>query len=269
MLEIFKEPFVQTALLGGLITACLCAYLGVFVILKRIVFVGIALSQVAALGVALGLFVGVNPELTAFLLTLVGIILFWFPFTERNISREAFLGFTYAFCAATAIILIAKNPLAESRGLNLISGNLLYTSWADINILGMVSVLIVTLHALFFKEFIFVSFDRETALTCGLKANLLDFLLYLTIGIVISLSMKICGIVFVFASLVIPALTALVFVKRTPVIFAVSCLVAVLCVILGISFSYLWDLPSSPMIVVLYSLLFLLFWGVKLLITKK
>ncbi|MEW6163108.1 MAG: metal ABC transporter permease [Nitrospirota bacterium] len=77
MLEIFKEPFMQTALLGGLITACLCAYLGVFVILKRIVFMGVALSQVAALGVASGLFVGVNPIISAFVLTLFGIILFW------------------------------------------------------------------------------------------------------------------------------------------------------------------------------------------------
>lgn len=269
MLEILKEPFIQTALLGGIITAGLCAYLGVFVILKRVIFLGIALSQVAALGVALGLFIGINPVMSAFILTLFALILFWVPFAEKNISREALLGFTYALCAATSIILIAKNPLAEASGLNLISGNLLYTTWQDIKILAVVSVLIVILHALFFKEFIFVSFDRETALTTGLKADLLDFLLYLTIGIVISLSMKICGVIFVFASLVMPALTALVFVKQTPVIFAVSSLIAALSVILGMSFSYLWDLPSSPMIVVLYGLVFMLFGGVRLLITKR
>ncbi|MBU3933445.1 MAG: metal ABC transporter permease, partial [Candidatus Omnitrophica bacterium] len=195
MLEIFREPFMQTALLGGLLTACLCAYLGVFVILKRIVFMGIALSQVAALGIALGLFIGINPAISAFVLTLFGVILFWIPFAERNISREALLGFTYAFCATVSIILIAKNPLAEARGLNLISGNLLYTTWLDIKTLGIASVFVAGLHLIFFKEFIFVSFDRETAFTTGLKANIIDFLLYLTIGIVISLSMKICGVV--------------------------------------------------------------------------
>lgn len=266
MLEIFKEEFIQTALLGGIITAVLCAYLGVFVILKRIVFMGVALSQVAALGVALGLFIGIDPVMSAFILTLFALILFWLLFTEKNISREALLGFVYAFCAAVSVILVAKNPLAEARGLNLISGNLLYATWQDIKILAIASILILILHILFFKEFIFISFDKETALATGLKANLLDFLLYLTIGIAISLSMKICGVIFVFASLVMPALTSLSFVKKTPIIFAVSCLIAALCVLFGISLSYLWDLPSSPTIVVLYSLAFFAFLVVKSII---
>ncbi len=269
MLEIFKEPFVQTALLGGLITACLCAYLGVFVILKRIVFVGIALSQVAALGVALGLFLGVNPVLSAFLLTLVGIILFWIPFTERNISREAFLGFIYAFCAATAIILIAKNPLAEARGLNLISGNLLYTNWLDLKILGIAFLFVLALHLFLFKEFIFVSFDRETAFTTGLRANVIDFLLYLSIGITISLSMKICGIVFVFASLIIPAMVGLVSAKRTGMIFLIACASSVACVAIGIYLSYIWDFPSGPTIVGLYSFLFLAIGGIRAILILR
>lgn len=253
MVEIFKEPFMQTALLGGLITACLCAYLGIFVILKKIVFMGIALSQVAALGVSVGLFIGINPVIGAFILTLLAIILFWISFGEKNISREALLGFTYAFCAAISIVLIAKNPLAEAQGLNLISGNLLYTTWYDIKILGITSLFILALHLVFFKEFIFVSFDRETAFTTGLKANRLDFLLYLTIGIAISLSMKICGVIFISASLIIPAMIGLISARRISMIFFISCLVAALCVVIGLICSYVWDLPSGPTIVGMYS----------------
>jgi len=268
MLEIFKEPFIQTAFWGGIITSLLCAYLGVFVILKRIVFLGIALSQVAALGVALGLFIGINPILSAFLLTILGIVLFWIPFTERNISREALLGFAYAFCSATAIILIAKNPLAEAQGLNLISGNLLYTSWLDIKILAVASLFILALHLTFLKEFIFVSFDRETAFTMGIPANVIDFLLYLSIGITISLSMKICGIVFVFASLIIPAMIGLTLAKQTGMIFFLSCLTAALCVIIGIFLSYIWDFPLGPMIVGLYSFLFFVIAGIKAVLRR-
>ncbi len=258
MLEVFKEPFMQTALLGGLISAITCAYLGVFIILKRIVFIGIAISQIAALGVALGLFIGVNPMVTSFILTLLGIILFWLPFTEKNISRESLIGFTYAFCVALSIILIAKNPLAEAKGLNLISGNLLYTTWKDISILGTAAIIILLLHLSFIKEFLFVSFDRETAFTTGLKANILDLLLYLTIGIMISLSMKLCGIIFVFASLVIPAMIGLISGKRTGMIFLISCLTALLGVIVGLIFSYGLDLPSGPTIVGVYALIFIL-----------
>ncbi len=257
MLEIFREPFMQTALLGGLITAGLCAYLGVFIILKRVVFMGIVLSQAAALGLALGLFIGIDPLLSAFILTLLGVLLFWIPFTEKNISRETLLGFTYAFCASLAIILIAKNPLATARGLDLVSGNLLFITGRDLWVLGIASILIIAVHAIFFKEFVFISFDRETALTTGLKANRLDLLLYLTIGIVISLSMRICGIIFVFASLIIPAMIGLILARRIGMIFFISCLAAALCVVVGLALSYLWDLPSSLTIVGVYSALFI------------
>jgi zinc transport system permease protein len=258
MLEVFKEPFMQTVLLGGLLISSLCAYLGVFVILKRIVFVGIACSKAAALGVALGLFLGINPILTAFVLTILAILLFWFPLAEKTISRESLIGFTYCTSAALAVILIAKNPLAEARGLNLISGNLLYITWQDILLLGVVSLVIAAIHLVFFKEFIFVSFDRETAFTTGIKADIKDFLLYSTIGIAISTSMKICGVIFVFASLVIPAMSGLLIAKEIKKIFISSILIASSCVILGLSISYKLDLPTGPAVVGIYGLVFVI-----------
>lgn len=265
MFEIFKEPFMQTALLGGLIISALCAYLGVFVILKRIVFVGIACSEAAALGVALGLFSGINPALTAFALTFLAILLFWFPLTEKTISRESLIGFTYCICAALAVVLIAKNPMAEAQGLNLISGNLLYITWQDILLLGVISVVIAAIHLVFFKEFIFISFDKETAFTTGIKADIKDLLLYSTIGIAISVSMKICGVIFVFASLVIPAMTGLLIAKEIKKIFALSILIALCCVILGLSISYKLDLPSAPAVVGIYSLVFIILSVVRLI----
>jgi zinc transport system permease protein len=258
MLEIFKEPFMQTALLGGLIISSLCAYLGVFVILKRIVFFGIACSEAAALGVALGLFIGINPALTAFVLTILAILLFWFPLTEKTISRESLIGFTYCLCAAFAVILIAKNPLAEAQGLNLISGNLLYITWQDILFLAAVSLVIAAIHLVFFKEFIFLSFDRETAFTTGIKADIKDLLLYSTIGITISISMKICGVIFVFASLVIPAMAGLLIAKEIKKIFLSSIFTASSCLILGLSISYKLDLPTAPPVVGMYGLVFIL-----------
>jgi ABC-type Mn2+/Zn2+ transport system permease subunit len=263
MLEIFRETFMQTALLGGLISAVTCAYVGVFVILKRIVFMGIALSEIAALGVALGLFIGVNPVFFSFIFTFLGVIALWIPFTEKNISRESLIGFIYAFCIAVSVILVARNPLAEARGLNLVSGNLLYATWQDIRILGIAAFAILALHLIFFKEFIFVSFDRETAFTTGLKTNLVDFLLYLTVGVVISVSMKICGVIFVFGSLIIPAMTGLLSSRRIGKIFSASCLTSALCVLVGLICSYIWDLPSAPTIVALYGLPLILLAGIK------
>ncbi len=264
-MDILKEPFLQVALLGGTISAVACAYLGVFVILKRVVFMGIALSEIAALGVAVGLFIGVNPMGSALVLTLMGVILFWLPFTEKRLSRESIIGFAYAFSACLSIILIAKNPLVESRGLNLISGNLLYTTRSDLYMLGAAALIIFALHAIFFKEFVFISFDRETAFTTGIKTGILDFILYLTIGLMISVSMKTCGVIFVFASLVIPPMLGLIISRRIGMIFTISCLSAFICVVAGLVVSYIFDLPSSPTIVGLYSILFIMFFGISLL----
>jgi len=269
MFEIFTEPFMQTALLGGLIVGSLCAYLGVFVVLKRIVFVGIAISEVAALGVAIGLFVGINPVLSAFILTLFAVLLLGFPFLEKVMSRECMIGFTYALCAALTVILIAKNPLAEAHGLNLVSGNLLYMTWADIRLLGGVFIVIAIIHLIYFKEFIFVSFDRETATTTGINANISDFFLYLTIGIVVSVSMKVCGVIFVFASLIIPAMAGVLVAKKIKYIFIYSILIASLCVFGGLYASYKMDLPSAPSIVVFYGLFFCVLAGMKLLLSKR
>lgn len=269
MFEIFKEPFMQTALVGGLIISSLCAYLGVFVVLKRIVFVGIALSEVAALGVAVGLFIGINPVLSAFILTILAVFLLGFPISDKIVSRECMIGFTYASCAALAVILVAKNPLAEAHGLNLISGNLLYMTWVDIQLLCYVSVAVAVIHLIFFKEFIFISFDRETALTTGIKANLRDFLLYLTIGVVISVSMKVCGVIFVFASLIIPAMAGLLIAKEIRKIFVSSVLIAAFCVLGGLYMSYKLDLPTAPSIVGLYGLFFCVLAGIRFLLGNR
>lgn len=252
MMDIFRESFMLTALLTGLITGLVCSYLGVFIILKRIVFMGIALAEIAALEVALGLFIGANPFACASVLTLIGVVIFWTVHTERNISKESFIGFIYVFCASLAVLLIAKNPMAEARGINLISGNLLYATWQDVAVLGIAVISVMFVHLAFFKRFLFVSFDKETAFTTGVNTNVLDLLLYVTIGITISLATKMCGVLFVFASLLVPAMIGLVLARRVRSIFIIACLSSSFCVIAGLVLSYVWDLPTSTMIVVLY-----------------
>ena len=263
MLEMMRQPFMQTALIGGAVTACLCAYVGVFVILKRIVFMGIALAEVAALGVALGLFIGVHPVLMAFGLTCIAIVLLWMPFAERCVSRESLLGFVYAAAAALAFIFLAKNPLAESHGVNLVSGNLLYMTWPDIAVLGLSALVIIALHAAFFKEFMFVSLDRETAAASGISAGALDLLLYITIGISVSVAMRFCGIIYVFASLIIPPMIGLVTARRIGAVFAVALVAALISVVTGLFISYTADLPSGPAIVTIYTLIFIVAFAVR------
>lgn len=263
MITFFMEPFMMVALAGALIAAVTCAYLGVFMILKRIVFMGIALSQAAALGVAIGFFYGFHPHVSSFVFTLLAMVIFWLPLSERDLSRESLLGFGYALSAALSVVMIAKNPLAEAKGLNLVSGNLLYIDTGDFVTLLLATFFVGITHLIFFKEFMFTSFDRETARAAGIKSNMFDLLLYLTIGVTISLSMRICGVVFVFSSLVMPAMTAIFIAGTIGKIFLVSIVVAVTGVVSGMGASYVLDLPSGPAVTAAYAVLFMSIAGAK------
>ncbi len=244
------DTFLAKALGAATISGILCAYLGVYIHLRRIVFIGIALSEVAALGVAAGLFLGVWPEATASGFTVLVALLFWIP-TGRNhlLAQEGLLGLIYCVAAAVAIILLAVNPMAEAHGVDLVSGNLLYTSGSDVLVLSLLAMTALALHLVLFRNFLFVSFDPETAQTQGIPVRLYDFLMYLTLGLTISFSMKVTGILFVFSSMVIPPMTGLVLCRRVAGVFIVSLVSALVAAAVGIWISFSWDLPTGPAII--------------------
>jgi len=252
MMGFLREPFMQAALAAGVVSAVLCAYLGVFVLMKRVVFITVALSEVAALGIAAGFAAGVHPVAASVVLTVAATVLFWHAGRSRLSFREAGIGAAYVLAAAGTILVLARNPAVEALGLDLMSGNILYALWPDVRLLATVAMAIAAVHVLFRREFVFLSLDPDTAAAAGVPVAWLDLVLYLTIGVVISATMKVAGVLLVFASLVLPPLVGAAVGRRTPVIFAVSGAVAAACVTAGLALSYGWDMPSGPTIVVLY-----------------
>ena len=240
---------MQNALVAALTSGALCAYLGVYVHLKRIIFIGGALSEVAALGVAAGLYVGVWPEAVASVLTVLVALLLWLPDRRGLLDREAVLGLVYCVAAAAAIILLAVNPMAEAHGVDLVSGNLLYTMGGDILLLSLLAAGTLSLHLILFPRFLFVSFDPETARTLGFDERIVDFLFYFTLGLSISVSMKTTGILFVFASMVIPPMLGLILCRRVWAVFVVAVFVALAAGVMGLWVSFHWDLPTGPTVV--------------------
>lgn len=263
MLEAFRLPFMQAALASGCLIAAVCAYLGVFLILKRMVFVGVALSEIAAVGIALGLLVGMDPYWCAFTLVFIGVLLFWFSRKIMILSQESLIGFAFACAASLSILLVAKIPMAEAEGLNLLEGNLLFATSKEILFLAAAGTILLAIHLVFFRKFLFCSFDRDTSCTMGINADLYDFLIYTTIGAMIAISMKIAGVIFVFASMIIPALTGLVLSRRIVTVLLISVMSSIFCVFSGVYFSYIQDLPTGPSIVGVFSILFLLVLGLK------
>ncbi len=262
LIEIFSERFIQIGLAASIILGGICAYLGVFLVLKRIVFVGAALSQMAAVGVVVGHMIGhqigFNFEALAFLFSILGVLLFWLPISGGSITRESLIGYTYIFASALAILIIAKDPLAEVENMDLFSGNILFVSNFDLFLISAISGIIFIVHMIFRKEFIFVSFDPTTAQTLKIPARFYDFLIYFTLGVAISVGIRSAGMLFIFSSLVIPAMTGLSLFQRLKWIFLASVLSVWISSIIGIIVSYKYDFPTGPTISVVNALILLI-----------
>jgi zinc transport system permease protein len=245
----------REALYGALVIALACSVLGVYVVLRRIVFVGAALAQISSAGIALALFLAgagitleilTNETVMSVLLTLVG-VLFFAGGARGRIPPDATIGITYAVAAAVGILLIAKAASGEAHDIFL-SGNILGITRRNTLVLLAVVVPVLVIHAVFYKELLFVSFDRETARTLGYNVRWWDLLLYLTLGIVIASAMQFAGVMLVFNFLVLPAVTGLLLSQSMRGVFFWSVASALIAAFAGFSLSVPFDLPSGPTI---------------------
>ncbi|MCC7194562.1 MAG: metal ABC transporter permease [Gemmatimonadaceae bacterium] len=248
----------REALYGALVIGIACSVLGAYVVLRRIVFVGAALAQLSSAGIALALFLGGlgiggefthHPVVMALVVTLAGALFFGAGGGARaSVPPDAAIGVTYAVAAAAGILLIAKAKTGEAHDIFL-QGNILGITRSDTLVLLAVCLPVLVVHALFYKEFLFVSFDRETARTLGYKVNRWNLFLYLTLGLVISYSMQYAGVMLVFNYLVIPPVTGLLLARSMRGIFTIAVASAVVASVAGFALSIPFDLPSGPAII--------------------
>ena len=265
----------REALYGAVVIALACSVLGVYVVLRRIVFVGAALAQLSSAGIALGMFLyglGIGGELThhpvamALIVTVAGAMFFGVGGGGRGgVPPDAVIGVTYAIAAAVGIILIAKARVGEAHDLFL-QGNILGITRADTYVLLAVALPVLLVHVVFYKEFLFVSFDRETARTLGYNVRFWNLLLYLTLGVVIAYAMQFAGVMLVFNFLVLPAVTGLLLARSMYGVFAVAVASGLTAAALGFALSVPFDLPSGPTIIAVSGALALGAWGTRRLL---
>ena len=261
----------REALYGALVIALACSMLGVYVVLRRIVFVGAALAQMSSAGIALALFLGgfsatavlgAHPVMLSLVVTLIG-ALFFGSGGKASVAPDATIGTTYAIAAAAGILLIAKATVGEAHDIFL-QGNILGMTRGDTLVLVGVTVPVLLVHAVFYKEFLFVSFDRETARTLGFNTTFWNLLLYFTLGLVIAFAMQFAGVMLVFSFLVLPAVTGLLIAQSMRGTFAWAIGSALVAALVGFSLSVPFDLPTGPAIIAVSGVIVLLAWLVRM-----
>src|SRR5260221_10124241 len=209
----------KDALYGSLLIALACSVLGVYVVFRRIVFVGAAMAELSSAGIALALFLAgmgatvgfvTHPIAMSLLMTMAGAVFFGLGGGKHRIPPDATIGVTYVVAAAVGILLISKATTGEAHDIFL-QGNILGITLTDMWVLLAVAVPVLLVHFVFYKEFLFVSFDRETAHTLGYNVIFWNLFLYVTLGLVIAFAMQFAGVMLVFNFLVLPAVTWMLF----------------------------------------------------------
>ena len=254
------------ALWGSIIVGTGCAYLGVYIVARRVVFFGAVLTQVSVLGLALTFlpFLALPHTVGSLAVTLCVAILLSLLLTGKRLPRDAVLGTVFVTAIAARILILQKAPKVEASEIeNLLRGDILFVTPELFFLTFAAFVLVLGVHFLFFKEFRYISFDLETARTQGLNAGLWELLFYVLAAVAISVATHMVGDIFVFGFLVIPPVSAMLLCRRVNSIFAVSMLIGALSPVVGLFLAFFLDFPSSPAIVAVTFCVLLVAWTVQ------
>ena len=257
-LSIFGYQFMQNAILAAFLGGIACGTIGVFVVLMHMPFIGVAMSHAAFAGALLGLWLGFNPLIGAFIFSLLAAAIIG-PLADRGgLSPEVSLGVIFSLMLGIAFLFMGLMPGTRSSALDLLWGSILTNTRSDIVVLAVVALLVTGLVVVFFKEIQATVFNRRIALAVGLPATLIFYgVLFLT-GATVTASLSSIGGLLIFSLILNPAAAAYQLTYSMKRMFLLSAAFGVLAGWVGLLFSYLFDVPSGATIVITSSVLFML-----------
>ncbi len=265
LLEILSPDFLlHHALYGSVVVGLVCPLVGVYFVLRRLVFWGVALPQVSAAGIAfafmlqgLGLTFLAGGESQEKHLAILGAVVFTglaimvLAYLERRGQgvSEGRIGVLYAMAGAASILFVAWNAAGETEMLGLLKGEIVSISENDFHAMIDIFAAVTAALFLFQKELNLVSYDRDMAVTLGRSVLVWDIVLYLVVGLTVSLGVMTVGPLVVFGFLVIPPMAALPWARGMTSFSVLSSLCGAASAFLGFYLSYAYDLPLGPVVV--------------------
>src|ERR1700704_287762 len=215
MLAFLLPPFVASLILTGI-----HAYLGVHVVERGVIFVDLSLAQIAALGATIALLLPIShgdPHAPvvywiSLLFTFMGALVFSAIRTKRaRIPQEAIIGICYAVASAASILAMSKATSESEHLKDMLVGNILAVSWAEVGKTAILYGIIGAFHYVFRNKFLAISMDPTRAEAEGISIKFWDFLFYASFGFVVTSSVSIAGVLLVFCYLIVPSVGAMLY----------------------------------------------------------
>ncbi len=256
--------FLLPALMAFLILTGIHTYLGIHVIKRGVIFVDIALAQIAALGITVASLYDFPPEsqgayFFALGFTFMGAFFFAY-FRDERIPQEAIIGVSFAVSSALAILVADKIPHGSEHIKYILSGNILWVSWPQIIKTALIYATLGIAHYFLREKFLLISSDMAEAKRRGMRIWFWDLLFYLSFGLVITSSVQMAGILLVFSFLIVPALCSQLFCRSLQGRIMMGWIIGATVSFGGIAASYFWDMPTGPAIVAVFGTTLIVFF---------
>jgi len=264
VLQILLPAFVASLILTGI-----HAYLGVHVVERGVIFVDLSLAQIAALGTTVAYLAGFDlHSTTAYLFSLgftfLGAAIFAMSrvhHQKTRIPQEAIIGIVYAVSAAVAILVMSKATQETEHLKEMLVGNILSVSWRELGVTAVLYSLVGVFHYVFRDRFLLMSMNEAEAERKGWNLRFWDFLFYVSFGFVVTSSVAVAGVLLVFCFLIVPSVTAMLFTDRLGPRLAIGWTMGALVSALGVTLSFLLDLPTGATIVATFGATLLVLAG--------
>jgi zinc transport system permease protein len=258
MVELLQLPFMQRALIAGLVLGVLLAYLGIFVTLRKMAFFSDGIAHAALAGAAIGLLTRFSPLVSALIFSmLLACLIYWLE-KKSSLSSDAIIGILFTSGMALGIVLISLRKGYQPELIGYLFGNILAIRRQDLTLIVILAILIMAFIISHKRKLTLLALDREMAYMAGVNPDFYQLLLYIMLACALVLGIRVLGIILVSAILIIPVSTARLLSRSFGALTLWTAVIAESVMTGGLLLSYYLNLPSGAVIVLTGSTVFTL-----------
>ncbi len=257
MFAILQYGFMQRAFAAGIFIGIIAPIIGTYLVTRRYSLMADTLSHIALAGVAIGFLAGLQPLVTAIIVSVLGAVGIEYLRMRRAAQSESLLALFLSGSLALAVVLMSLAHNLNTSVLSYLFGSITTVSASDLWLIGSLGLIVLLVVIIARRPLFLLSLDEELATSGGIRSSVFNILLVALAAITVSLSMRIVGILLIGALMVIPVLTAMQLsgsFRRTTIL---AVLLSLFSVLTGLVLSYQWNLPSGGTIVLVALALFL------------
>jgi zinc transport system permease protein len=256
MIEAFLQSFMLRAMLAGILVGFMSSYLGVFIVQRRMSFMGSGLSHAAFGGVALGILLNTEPLWIAIPFTILASIGITLLKDKTKLGSDTSIGILFAISVALGIIFLSLKRSYTADAFAYLFGSILSVQTSDLIVTIILTLFTVSTFFFYWSRWAYSTFDRELAKTDRIPVTIDDYVLNILLAITIVVSVKLVGIILVAAFLVIPAASARLVAGTFFRMTVISICLGIVSSIIGLITSYIFDLPSGATIILVQAAIF-------------